>query len=56
VIGQQPILMEPRNVSGPGVPQLIVLMDVAKAWVVVGIYVVVLGVISLVQFQRRDVS
>jgi ABC-type transport system involved in multi-copper enzyme maturation permease subunit len=56
VIGRQPILMEPGNVSGPGGGQPIVLMDVTKAWVVVAIYVVVLGVVSVVQFQRRDVT
>lgn len=55
VIGRQPILWQPSNVSGPGaVP--VVLMDVTKAWVVVAIYVLVLGAVSLVQFQRRDVS
>lgn len=56
VIGRQPILMEPKDFSGPGIPQPIVLMDVTKAWVVVAIYVLVLGVLSLVQFQRRDVT
>jgi ABC-type transport system involved in multi-copper enzyme maturation permease subunit len=56
VIGRQPILMEPRGFSGPGVPEPIVLMDVTKAWVVVAIYVLVLGAVSLVQFQRRDVT
>jgi len=56
VIGQQPILMEPRNVPlGPGT-QPIVLMDVTKAWVVIGVYVAVLGALSLVQFRRRDVT
>jgi ABC-type transport system involved in multi-copper enzyme maturation permease subunit len=48
--------MEPGNLSGPGGGQPIVLMDVTKAWVVVAIYVVVLGVVSVVQFQRRDVT
>jgi ABC-2 type transport system permease protein len=56
VIGRQPILMEPGNASGAGGGQPIVLMDVTKAWVVVAIYVVVLGVVSVVQFQRRDVT
>jgi ABC-2 type transport system permease protein len=56
VIGRRPILMEPRGFSGPGVPEPIVLMDVTKAWVVVAIYVLVLGAVSLVQFQRRDVT
>ncbi len=56
VIGRQPILMEPKDFSGPGIPQPIVVMDVTKAWVVVAIYVLVLGVLSLVQFQRRDVT
>jgi ABC-type transport system involved in multi-copper enzyme maturation permease subunit len=56
VIGRQPILMEPKDFSGPGIPQPIVLMDVTKAWVVVAIYVLVLGAVSLVQFRRRDVT
>ena len=34
----------------------IVLMDVTKAWVVIGAYVAVLGALSLVQFRRRDVT
>jgi hypothetical protein len=56
VISREPILTEPRGFSGPGVPEPIVLMDVTKAWVVVVIYVLVLGAASLVQFQRRDVT
>lgn len=56
VIGQEPILMEPRNFTGPGVPVPIVLMDVTKAWVVVAVYVLALGAVSLVQFRRRDVT
>jgi len=56
VISRQPILMEPRDFSGPGVPVPIVLMDVTKAWTVVAVYVLALGAISLVQFRRRDVT
>jgi hypothetical protein len=56
VIGQRPILLEPSNFSGPGAPVPIVLMDVTKAWVVVAIYMLVLGAVSLVQFRRRDVT
>jgi len=56
VISRTPILTEPHGFSGPGIPEPIVLMDVTKAWVVVAIYVLVLGAISLVQFQRRDVT
>ena len=56
VIGQQPILMEPRDFSGPGIPAPIVLMDVTKAWTVVAVYVLALGALSLVQFRSRDVT
>jgi hypothetical protein len=31
-------------------------MDVQRAWIVVAVYLVTLTVISLVQYQRRDVS
>jgi hypothetical protein len=33
-----------------------ILMDVPRAWVVVGVYLVVLTVVSLVQYRRRDVT
>jgi hypothetical protein len=56
VVSQQPIL----DTSGAaysysdGPPP--VLLSVHRAWVVVAVYVVVLGAISLVQYRRRDVT
>jgi hypothetical protein len=56
VVSQQPIL----DTSGAaysysdGPPP--VLLSVHRAWVVVAVYVVALGAISLVQYRRRDVT
>jgi ABC-2 type transport system permease protein len=47
VIGHQPILDE----SGGGV-----LLDVPRAWLVVGVYTVVLAMVGLLIFRRRDVT
>jgi cytochrome c-type biogenesis protein CcmH/NrfF len=55
IVSQQPIVDPSREaefVQGP--PPL--LMSVQRAWVVVAVYVLVLGGISLVRYQRRDVT
>jgi len=52
IVSQQPII----NESSSDYSNPLVLMSVQRAWVVVAVYVVVLGAISLVQFQRRDVT
>jgi ABC-2 type transport system permease protein len=61
VVSQQPIVDPTRELvsSGSGVSVAAtpaILMDVQRAWTVVVVYVVVLGAISLVQYQRRDVT
>ncbi|MEP6758160.1 MAG: ABC transporter permease subunit [Actinomycetota bacterium] len=58
VVSQTPILDYGRNVSysGSNYPESTVLLSVARADAVVGIYVVVLFVLALVIFRRRDVS
>jgi ABC-type transport system involved in multi-copper enzyme maturation permease subunit len=49
VIGHQPIVGE-----GGGVPT--VLLDVPRAWLVVVVYTVVLALVGLLVFRRRDVT
>jgi ABC-2 type transport system permease protein len=61
VISRHPIVAYPHDFvySGSGLsaaPPPNVLMDVPKAWAVVAIYVLVLGGLSLIQYQRRDVT
>jgi ABC-type transport system involved in multi-copper enzyme maturation permease subunit len=51
VITHQRIL-DQTAFDGPSV----VLLDVPKAWLVVGIYTLVLGALALVVFRRRDVT
>jgi hypothetical protein len=54
IVSQQPIV----DSSGLGYDYSdpLILMDVQRAWVVVAVYVLALGAISLVQYQRRDVT
>ena len=58
VVNQQPILDYGRNYSysGSNYPEPTVLMSLARADAVVGVYVVALLVLALVIFRRRDVS
>jgi len=62
IVSQQPILDPTRELVyyGSGVSGAVanppILMDVHRAWIVLVVYVVVLGGLSLFQFQRRDVS
>jgi ABC-type transport system involved in multi-copper enzyme maturation permease subunit len=61
IVSQQPIYDPTARLvsdgSGSfGVSALPVLMDVQRALIVVAVYLVVLGAISLAQFQRRDVT
>ncbi|HJX08851.1 MAG TPA: hypothetical protein VJ736_12365 [Actinomycetota bacterium] len=53
VITHQPLIDEMHTVdfSHP-----VLLLDVSRAWMVVGFYTVVLGVLALVVFRRRDVT
>ena len=55
IVSQRPIIDSSDfdyygNASPP------ILMDVQRAWVVVAVYVVVLTALSLIQYQRRDVT
>jgi ABC-2 type transport system permease protein len=50
VIGHQPIVDE----SGNGIPRA--LMDVPRGWLVVGVYMVVIAMVGLLVFRRRDVT
>jgi ABC-2 type transport system permease protein len=61
IVSQQPILDPTRElvyygsgVSGAAAPPI--LMDVHRAWIVVAVYLIVLGGLSLFQFRRRDVT
>ena len=57
VVSQAPILeYNETAVTGGRYPEPTVLMDVSRAWTVVGVYVVVLMVLSLILFRRRDVT
>jgi ABC-type transport system involved in multi-copper enzyme maturation permease subunit len=59
IVSQQPIYGTTRNFSydssGVGATPPI-LMGVSRAWVVVAVYVVVLTVLSVIQYKRRDVT
>ncbi len=56
IVSQQPIYDTSGDFGyyGSGSPPI--LMDVQRAWLVVAVYLIVLGGLSLFQFQRRDVS
>jgi hypothetical protein len=55
IISQQPIVDSSSfDYSSAGSPPI--LMDVSRAWTVVAVYLIVLTVLSLVQYQRRDVT
>jgi ABC-type transport system involved in multi-copper enzyme maturation permease subunit len=53
IVSQQPIIdtSDSYDYANPSV-----LMDVQRAWIVVAVYLVVLGAISLLQYERRDVT
>jgi ABC-2 type transport system permease protein len=53
IVSQQPIIDPSRNYD---YTDPTILMDVQRACIVVALYVVVLGGLSLVQYQRRDVT
>jgi hypothetical protein len=55
IVSQQPIV-DTGNFDSYGTASPPVLMGVQRAWVVVAVYLVTLTVVSLVQYQRRDVS
>jgi hypothetical protein len=55
IVSQQPIF-DTGKFDSYGTASPPVLMDVQRAWIVVAVYLVTLTVISLVQYQRRDVS
>ena len=56
IVSQQPIVDTNGSFdySGSGSPPI--LMDVPRAWAVVAVYLLVLTVLSLVQYLRRDVT
>jgi ABC-2 type transport system permease protein len=57
IVSQQPILDFSDGYGyADGYDAPAVLMDVQRAWIVVAIYVVVLTALSLLQYQRRDVT
>jgi len=53
VITRQPILDEMHTVD---LSQPVILLGVSRAWTVVGIYTLVIGVLALLIFRRRDVT
>jgi ABC-2 type transport system permease protein len=55
IVSQQPII-DTSSFDSYGRVSPPVLMDVQRAWLVVAVYVVALGVLSLIQYQRRDVT
>jgi ABC-2 type transport system permease protein len=56
IVSQQPIYDTSGDLGYYGSTTPPILMDVQRAWIVVAVYLVVLGGFSLFQFQRRDVS
>jgi ABC-2 type transport system permease protein len=54
IISQQPIIDTSSFATSDAQPPI--LMDVQRACIVVALYVVVLGAISLIQYRRRDVT
>jgi hypothetical protein len=56
IVTQQPIIDSSRDFDYYGTAPFPVLMDVQRAWIVVAVYLLVLGGLSLFQFRRRDVT
>ncbi len=56
IVSQQPILDYRHGYGFDGYGAASILMDVHRAWIVVAVYVVVLTALSVLQYQRRDVT
>lgn len=56
IVSQQPIIDTNRSFDYSGDTSRLILMDVHRAWIVVAVYVVALATLSVIQFQRRDVT
>ena len=56
IVSQQPIYDTSGDFGYNGSTSPPILMDVQRAWIVVAVYLIVLGGLSLFQFQRRDVT
>jgi ABC-2 type transport system permease protein len=56
IVSQQPILDYRHGYGFDGYGATSILMDVHRAWIVVAVYVVVLTALSVLQYQRRDVT
>jgi ABC-2 type transport system permease protein len=56
IVSHVPIVDYSHDVSYGSNAQPPILMDVPRAWMVVGVYLVILAAVSLVQYRRRDVT